>query len=951
MLSNAANDLQSAIFNSRHFSSIATDVHGVIQIFNVGAETMLGFKADEVINIMTPADLSDQDELEARADALSLEFGISIHSGFEALIYKAALCLEDIYELTYICKNGNRLASSVSVTALHNEKQVIIGYLLIATDNTACKLAEKLLVLKLKKASALQDAIFDSHNFSSIATDAHGVIQIFNVGAEAMLGFTASEVMNMMTPADLSDQEELDARADALSLEFGITISSGFEALVYKAALGIEDIYELTYVCKDGSRLAASVSVTALHDEEQVIIGYLLIATDNTARKITEKLLVLKLKEASALQDAIFNSRNFSSIATDAHGVIQIFNVGAEAMLGFKADEVINIMTPADLSDQEELEERADTLSLEFGISIHSGFEALIYKAALGLEDIYELTYICKNGSRLAALVSVTALRDEEDVIIGYLLIGTDNTARKLAEKSNRIAAVAFESAQSMFVTDAQGFFIHINQAFSDISGYCISDLINKKPSILKSGYHNEDYYKEMWRNINTTGTWSGEIWNKKKNGEIYLQLVNILAVVDESGVVSNYVANYTDISQLKAYEAGLIEAKEKAERFSTLKTEFMASMSHEIRTPMNAIIGFSDLALYEDMSDDVRSYLKDINTASTSLLGILQDILDFAKLEVGCVVIEILPFKLIDLLDTISTLFSGAAYQKGLTFTIGHDSSIPLELKGDRFRLQQVLINLIGNAIKFTQQGSVKLTLTMQSITPTQIQLLFSVTDSGIGIAPKDQDKLFKAFSQVDGSFTRKFGGTGLGLAISKELVELMGGEIIVVSHKDQGSTFSFSLQFDLNKGLIEHVAHRSPITERVIKPNTNKLKGYRVLVVEDNDLSQRLTLNHLATLGIDSKLAAHGEEALSLLEQYDFDAVLMDIHMPIMNGIETTQRIRQQEKLANLPIIALSAGVTQLERNNCMACGMVGFIAKPIDVEQLYTVLELWLHHKKEH
>ena len=209
----------------------------------------------------------------------------------------------------------------------------------------------------------------------------------------------------------------------------------------------------------------------------------------------------------------------------------------------------------------------------------------------------------------------------------------------------------------------------------------------------------------------------------------------------------------------------------------------------------------------------------------------------------------------------------------------------------------------------------------------------------------------LFKAFSQVDGSFTRKFGGTGLGLAISKELVELMGGEIIVVSHKDQGSTFRFSLQFDLNKGLIEHVAHRSPITERVIKPNTNKLKGYRVLVVEDNDLSQRLTLNHLATLGIDSKLAAHGEEALSLLEQYDFDAVLMDIHMPIMNGIETTQRIRQQEKLANLPIIALSAGVTQLERNNCMACGMVGFIAKPIDVEQLYTVLELWLHHKKEH
>jgi signal transduction histidine kinase len=284
----------------------------------------------------------------------------------------------------------------------------------------------------LLKAGALQRAIFNSANFSSIATDAHGVIQIFNVGAERMLGYTADEVTNTITPADLSDQQELVARAAALSLEFGTAITPGFEALVFKASRGIEDIYQLTYIRKDGSRFPAVVSVTALRDAEDLILGYLLIGTDSTARKLAEETL---LKEG-ALQRAIFNSANFSSIATDARGVIQIFNVGAERMLGYTADEVINKTTPADLSDKHELIARAATLSLEFGTAITPGFEALVFKASRGIEDIYQLTYCRKDGSRFPALVSVTALRDAAEDIIGYLLIGTDNTARKQAEEA-----------------------------------------------------------------------------------------------------------------------------------------------------------------------------------------------------------------------------------------------------------------------------------------------------------------------------------------------------------------------------------------------------------------------------------------------------------------------------------------------------------------------------------
>ena len=290
----------------------------------------------------------------------------------------------------------------------------------------------------LLNTGALQVAIFNSANFSSIATDANGVIQIFNVGAERMLGYTAAEVMNKITPADISDPQEVIARAKALSLELGTPIMPGFDALVFKASRGIEDIYELTYIRKDGSRFPAVVSVTALRDAQNAIIGYLLIGTDNTARKLAEEALL----KAGALQSAIFNSANFSSIATDANGVIQIFNVGAERMLGYTAAEVMNKITPADISDPQEVIARAKALSLELGTPITPGFEALVFKASRGIEDIYELTYIRHDGSRFPALVSVTALRDAQNAIIGYLLIGTDNTARKQAielEYANRM--------------------------------------------------------------------------------------------------------------------------------------------------------------------------------------------------------------------------------------------------------------------------------------------------------------------------------------------------------------------------------------------------------------------------------------------------------------------------------------------------------------------------------
>ena len=432
---------------------------------------MLGYTAAEVMNKITPADISDPQEVIARAKALSVELGTPITPGFEALVFKASRGIEDIYELTYIRKDGSRFPAVVSVTALRDAQDAIIGYLLIGTDNTARKQAEEALL----KAGALQSAIFNSANFSSIATDAKGVIQIFNVGAERMLGYTAAEVMNKITPADISDPQEVIARAKALSVELGTPITPGFEALVFKASRGIEDIYELTYIRKDGSRFPAVVSVTALRDAQDAIIGYLLIGTE---------------LKAGALQSAIFNSANFSSIATDAKGVIQIFNVGAERMLGYTAAEVMNKITPADISDPQEVIARAKALSVELGTPITPGFEALVFKASRGIEDIYELTYIRKDGSRFPAVVSVTALRDAQDAIIGYLLIGTDNTARKLVEAEQKkldqrlrdqqfyTRSLIESNIDALMTTDPSGIITDVNKQMEALTGCTRDELI-----------------------------------------------------------------------------------------------------------------------------------------------------------------------------------------------------------------------------------------------------------------------------------------------------------------------------------------------------------------------------------------------------------------------------------------------------------------------------------------
>jgi PAS domain S-box-containing protein len=944
-----AGALQSAIFNSANFSSIATDAKGVIQIFNVGAERMLGYAAAEVVNMITPADISDPLEVVARAKSLSEELNTSIAPGFEALVFKASRGIEDIYELTYIRKDGSRFPAIVSITALRDAEGAIIGYLLIGTDNTARKRAEEALL----KAGALQSAIFNSANFSSIATDAKGVIQIFNVGAERMLGYAAADVVNRITPADISDPQELIARAHALSSELATSIAPGFEALVFKASRGIEDIYELTYIRKDGSRFPAIVSVTALRDAEGTIIGYLLIGTDNTARKRAEE----ALQKAGALQSAIFNSANFSSIATDAKGVIQIFNVGAEKMLGYAAAEVVNKITPADISDPQEVIDRAETLSSELATPIAPGFEALVFKASRRIEDIYELTYIRKDGSRFPAIVSVTALRDAEDTIIGYLLIGTDNTFRKRIEAEQTELAQRLRDHQfytrslfesnidALMTTDAPGIITDVNKQMESLTG-CTRDELIGAP--FKNFFSDPERAAAGIRlALSKRKVTDYELTAQDRDGKKTVVSYNATTFYDRDRKLQGVFASARDITERKQYEKSLREATHAAEAANSAKTEFLANMSHEIRTPMNAVIGLAYLLGQTKLDADQASYLGKINIASVALLSVINDVLDLSKIEAGELVVESAVFAPRELLTGVADVMRIHADTKGIDFRLNIPGDLPPALAGDATRLKQILTNLVSNAIKFTDRGTVEMSVRRMAAKATKAALCFMVSDTGIGIAPEARARLFTPFAQADASITRRYGGTGLGLSIVKHLAQLLGGEVVVTSTQGVGSQFTVMLEFDVvtqvlsgQAQALSGPAQAGPLQigsaqAGPAQPDECTLEGVRILAVDDSEINLEVVKRILELKGARVSLAANGQAAFNCLkaDPNGFDVVLMDVQMPLLDGLTATRLIRGELGLLDLPIIALTAGALSSERPKAIAAGMNDFITKPFD------------------
>ncbi len=801
----------------------------------------------------------------------------------------------------------------------------------------------------LLKTGALQNAILNSANFSSIATDEKGVIQIFNVGAERMLGYTAADVLNKITPADISDPQEVIARAKTLSAELNTQIEPGFEALVFKASRGIEDIYELTYIRKDGSRFPAIVSVTALRDDQGAILGYLLIGTDNTARKQAEEALL----KADALQSAIFNSANFSSIATDAKGVIQIFNVGAERMLGYTAAEVMNQITPADISDPQEVIARTKTLSAELNTQIEPGFEALVFKASRGIEDIYELTYIRKDGSRFPAIVSVTALRDDQNAIIGYLLIGTDNTAGKQAEAEQqkldqRVRDQQFytrslieSSIDALITTDPSGIITDVNKQMEALTGCTRDELI---------GAPFKQYFTDPARAkaaiklvLSKKKVTDYELTARARGGKETVVSYNATTFYDRDARLQGVFAAARDVTERKRLDQALQDknvelesARFVAEKANLAKSNFLSSMSHELRTPLNAILGFAQLleagSPPPTSTQGVR--LQQITQAGWYLLDLINEILDLAVIESGTLSMSHESVSLVEVMNECGAIIEPQLKQRGIQI-----SFLPFDpdwhVNADRVRVKQALINLLSNAIKYNrEQGTVEVWCNL--VTPERLRI--SVKDSGEGLPPYKLVQLFHPFNRL-GQEHGPVEGTGIGLVVTKQLVELMGGAVGVKSTVGVGSEFWIELNVDEMPELAADSLMPQPVAGQVRVEG-----GLRTLVyVEDNPANLMLVEQIIEVHPLLRMLSARdGNQGIALARTYLPDVILMDINLPGMSGIDALKVLHDDPTTAHIPVIALSANAMPRDIEKGLEAGFFNYLTKPIKISAFMEALD---------
>lgn len=537
------------------------------------------------------------------------------------------------------------------------------------------------------------------------------------------------------------------------------------------------------------------------------------------------------LLKASALQDAIFNSAYFSSIATDEKGVIQIFNVGAERMLGYAASDVVNKITPADISDPQELISRAELLSSELDTPITPGFEALVFKASRGIEDMYELTYIRKDGSRFPAMVSVTVLHDARNLIIGYLLIGTDNTARKQVEAAQALLDQQLRDQQfytrsliesnidALMMTDPQGIISDVNQQMTALTGYSRAELIGAPCRTFFTDPVRADAAIKLVLTQNRVSNY--ELTVHSKNGVQTVVSYNAATFHDRDRKLQGVFAAARDVTERKRFESALEEKNIELEHASRMKSEFLATMSHELRTPLNAIIGFSEAlqdGLIGPVSDTQQEYIGDIFTSGQHLLSLINDILDLSKVEAGMMELELEAADLHSLLsNSLSIVREKAATQRvRLELEIGDDLTAP---RLDTRKTKQIVYNLLSNAVKFSDSGGV-VTLNARRVPRSMVGTIrnswpmhsfvlapseyddfleISVTDNGIGISRNNMQKLFTAFSQIDSSLARRFEGTGLGLAMVKQLAELHGGTVAVSSEEGAGACFAVWLPLRL--------------------------------------------------------------------------------------------------------------------------------------------------------
>ncbi|MES9905299.1 MAG: ATP-binding protein [Sedimenticola sp.] len=503
------------------------------------------------------------------------------------------------------------------------------------------------------------------------------------------------------------------------------------------------------------------------------------------------------------------------------------------------------------------------------------------------------------------------------------------------------LAAQAFESSEAMFITDAKGNIIRANSALTRITGYETDEVIGENPRIFSSGRQDALFYQSMWQQLLAEGKWSGEICNKRKSGDIFPEHLNISAVKDARGGTTHYIAHFVDISEQKRNETRLRMAQHEAEKANEAKSRFLATMSHEIRSPLNAVINMNLLLQESDLDPQQRHYAEIARQGGETLMLLINDILDFSKIESGKLQLAEEWFDATTAVKGVVELLSGEAQAKGFNLTFEMTPGLYTHYLGDEMRLRQILINLAGNAIKFTEFGEVSIRLcAMDGKSGLQLE----VEDSGIGIPPEQQARIFGEFIQAEDQDNRRFGGSGLGLTIVQRLVTLMKGTLSLHSEVSKGSHFTLLLPLQ-GRNISTTEKGNKDTPSHFTTPSTGA-SGGEILLVEDSQTNQAVALALLQPKGYRISLANNGKEALEIAKQRHFDLILMDLSMPVMDGLEATRKLRGGNSInSKTPIMAMTANAFTEDRERCFAAGMNDYLSKPLDRRLFYERLHYWL------
>lgn len=795
---------------------------------------------------------------------------------------------------------------------------------------------------KIINAKDLSDSIINGLPGTFFLFDENLKYLRWNKNFETVTGYSGEEI-SQMTPFDFFADDSKELVTERMRSVF----TSG------------QADTEIDLVTKDKVRIPYYFTGWLIsYEGKNCIVG---IGMDISKSKQQERNIVTMNRSLTDFQNAIQNSSIVSR--ADKAGIITYVNENFEQISGYKKEELIgqNHRIINSLYHPK-------AFWLEMWKTIASG---KIWRA--------EVKNKSKGGSFYWVDTFIMPFLDEQGRVKEFLSIRNDITQRK-SQKENIIALNqsladfqnAIQSSSIVSRADKSGIITYVNENFEVISGYKKEELIGQNHRIVNSGYHPKSFWTDMWKTIASGKIWRAEVKNKGKDGSFYWVDTFVMPFLDEEGRVREFLSIRNDITSRKQSEEALSNSREKAEMANRAKSEFLANMSHEIRTPLNGVIGFTDLLMETNLDVIQNQYMATIRQSAYGLLDIVNNVLDFSKIEAGKMELVRETTDLYTLCSQVIEILSIQARQKQINLLFSYDAKLPRMVQADPIRLKQVLVNLLGNAIKFTDTGEIELKIEptesndiLLEVHKNMFAFRFSVRDTGVGIHPENQEKIFHAFSQEDSSVTKKYGGTGLGLTISNTLLNLMDSRLNLKSEHGRGSVFYFDVMFEAkeadttmaikaSKRLSAEYAEVETVSE---EPFVLEKGNFKVLIAEDNFVNMALAKILIGNIIPNATLieVVNGKLAVEAYINEQPDMVFMDIQMPIMNGYEATVEIRKLEKASKelgavrVPIIALTAGAIQGEKEKCIEIGMNDFVTKPILSDNLLAVIKRWVHKQQ--